>query len=885
MKRILLLLLSTIVLFSCSKIEFGEGEDIIPDPTVSNYTGKDFGFEYVDDTTSLSYFTLVKNMKNGDKIDVQRVEVKLRNKTIAPPDQTKTVDDFTTTGLEAILGAKLANGNQIIQDRITIQEYKVLYTARTNQSDEVFQAYTQEAIFKAPDGSKINFLAKDYTFVDKSFILTDLSNAETLESKLITSTIEANFNEHPKNLVGKTILTRGKFVSSYEGQDFTFTYVDENTSVTGFTLVKIMSNGEKIVIDKIESVLKNRVIEPLEQSKTVNDFTTTGLTPMLGIKVANGTPITSNNITVQEYKILYTTRTNQSDEVFEAYTQEAIFTTPDGGKIMMLAKDYSFADKSFALTDLGNTETMESKLVTSTIEANYNEHPKDFIGKTILNKSKSVLDYEGKDFTFTYVDKNTSLTAFILVKIMSNGEKVDVQKVEQLLINRVVEPSDQIKVVSDFTTNSLTAILGTKVSNGNPVIKDNISTQEYKTLYTARTNQSDEVFEAYIQEATFTAPNGKKIKMLAKDYSLSDNGFAVTDLSKEGNYDRKLVSSTIVAQFNERSNSFVGKTILKKLEEADVRTSWRVENITNSSFTLVEIFSQSGEKRTDFSTLMDNSVTPQGKQVFNLTSADVILQNFGTGNSTTTNRRDGNFAITTNTTVYTARYSDNINVTFTGKSESFVYTDGEVVVNGLPFDLAITYKQTNKSAPVDNNLGQEVYTFGSVIGSSLGERIAPFDVLVNKINDKVLPPDWIIDEAKTRAYGGVTVCFAASDNSPYLCASVVCDKGIAINVNNAGWLTYDWTQVIQPTGRIAAAQNGGVWFPTRFSETPDKNSWGYYNMSVSSNISRSITKAHALQKGINKADIKSGSDFIYYKDGAVKIEYDNNGSLVIIIVK
>lgn len=160
--------------------------------------GKNFGFDYVNPTTSYTYATFYAIMSDGTEKELGTDGVQIFNSIEAPANQSIDTDNFNVVDANPVEGSK-----QLVSTReaagkygkFIVKKYKTTYTTRTNKAQVVFVAYHEEAEFVPTIGDSFAMTSKTYNFTDLgSSSLVDLGRKDGKDGKMYKSQISASFN-------------------------------------------------------------------------------------------------------------------------------------------------------------------------------------------------------------------------------------------------------------------------------------------------------------------------------------------------------------------------------------------------------------------------------------------------------------------------------------------------------------------------------------------------------------------------------------------------------------------------------------------------------------------------------------------------------------------
>lgn len=214
--------------------------------------GKNFGFDYVNPTTSYTYATFYAIMSDGTEKELGTDGVEIYNSIEAPAAQNINSEDFTVVDANAVEGSK-----QLVSTReaagkygkFIVKKYKTTYTTKTNKAEAVFVAYHEEAEFVPTIGDSFTLISKTYGFTDLgSSTLVDLGRKDGKDGKMYKSQISATFNDRSTDAsaeVSLWVVAPNQFGISSGSQSHTWDYNNAHHIATIF-VYNIYENGQLV---------------------------------------------------------------------------------------------------------------------------------------------------------------------------------------------------------------------------------------------------------------------------------------------------------------------------------------------------------------------------------------------------------------------------------------------------------------------------------------------------------------------------------------------------------------------------------------------------------------------------------------------------------------
>lgn len=214
--------------------------------------GKNFGFDYVNPTTSYTYATFYAIMSDGTEKELGTDGVQIFNSIEAPAGQNIDTDNFNVSDANAVEGSK-----QLVSTReaagkygkFIVKKYKTTYTTKTNKAQVVFAAYHEEAEFVPTIGDSFVMTSKTYSFTDLGHSsLVDLGRNNGKNGMMYKSQISATFNDRSTDAsaeVNLWVVAPNQFGISSGSQSHTWDYNNAHHIATIF-VYNIYENGQLV---------------------------------------------------------------------------------------------------------------------------------------------------------------------------------------------------------------------------------------------------------------------------------------------------------------------------------------------------------------------------------------------------------------------------------------------------------------------------------------------------------------------------------------------------------------------------------------------------------------------------------------------------------------
>ena len=242
------------------------GEEAHQDGTI----GKEFGFDYVNPTTSYTYATFYAIMSDGTEKELGTDGVQIFNSIEAPASQNIDTDNFNITDEPAVEGSKqLVSSREVAgkYGKFIIKKYKTTYTTKTNKAQVVFVAYHEEAEFVPTIGDSFAMISKTYGFTDLGHSNpVDLGRKDGKDGKMYKSQISASFNGRSTDAsaeVNLWVASPNQFGIASGSQSHTWDYANSHHIATIFVYNiyneagEIIDGGLKGFIDGKEVIKKS----------------------------------------------------------------------------------------------------------------------------------------------------------------------------------------------------------------------------------------------------------------------------------------------------------------------------------------------------------------------------------------------------------------------------------------------------------------------------------------------------------------------------------------------------------------------------------------------------------------------------------------------------
>ena len=253
-----------------------------------------------------------------------------------------------------------------------------------------------------------------------------------------------------------------------------------------------------------------------------------------------------------------------------------VYLGQDSAEFMKYRIDFVFNDALAYGTD---TEGVDNREVEFTMHGEKVWVAKDGENPEIPDTPDEVIAYNEKAKGFEFVkdsistengQKITVSKAWIqFEKLLSTGELKLSYRPEVLLYCHVDTPAYQVPVkVADFNIEDLSPEKYSNIAYGEAEPRGvNISVRKYSQQFVTRTNKAQFTFDGQSEQATVVDSLGIEHLFEKREWSFTDLRSETTDMSDIDGQSRKLLTSTISATFNSRTNIYKGQAELWKMKE------------------------------------------------------------------------------------------------------------------------------------------------------------------------------------------------------------------------------------------------------------------------------------------------------------------------------
>lgn len=567
-------------------------------------------------------------------------------------------------------------------------------------------------------------------------------------------------------------------IVSFKDGDKGFDTVNDTISNSWQDIIPVQSDGRDGNPFRVQVILKNKLIAPEYQIKTVPDLSWTAGNATASPAVKNGELIErENNIFVQPYVQVYTTRTSKCDAIFNGeYEGNAYFVDSLGKAHMFITKDWSFKDNGWEESKLEPTDNFERKLLTSNITGIFNENQHSRKGEVELQALKGegvkIVSFEYKDFGIRSVKPNEQYFTYATqYAVLSNGNTEKLGEIGTNLYVSVTSPEKQIITVQDWAINDINAATYNATRTGTREDKQTSGTftiQKYDRIYTTKTNKSDHKFVSHYEDkVVFTDSLGKEISFKGLELAFADNGGVrtLTDLSEQDDFERKAMTSTITVTVNNTDKAdYSAEVEFRKAVDKEELIDWSVTSqdlkpigngLWTSTTTISYVWKLAGTKTETISQNLDWSIVGEAKSQVILTSATADYNTLNAGSETSSTSANGNITVVTKVKKYSEDYTtltDNYTATMQTASYKAVVEGKTISFNFLaPSGMTVAHKDGsltdgNRTTTVSgttynvyDHTGSVTATVTSSVGNQTQDATDVKEVLVKKVVEPYNP--------------------------------------------------------------------------------------------------------------------------------------------------
>jgi hypothetical protein len=362
---------------------------------------RDSGFDFVNDSTSQSWLSVVTRYTDGTTSKPDTIAVLLKNTIEEPAYQIKQVEDLSWTEQTLEAYGEVTDGAPYDKEnKISVTPFVKTVKAQTTKCDAIYKLRREgRPIYTDSLGGKHYLPEREWTAKDKSWDDEDMTPTENFERKLLTNVITCTFNAHDHEATGKIELRKVKGedvkIVKYEYKNFDIRPITPNVQYWTFAEQwAVFSNSKTEKVGEIGTNLYiNTVVNPKTQEVDVNDWNINDLS----MQKYNATrqksrpdTISTGVFTITPWAKKNTTRTNKSEHNFTTtYDGGVVFKDKFGQEVSFKALDPSFEDKGGVktLTDLLEENDYERKHMTSTLAVTaFGSDVSDNVAEVIFRK-------------------------------------------------------------------------------------------------------------------------------------------------------------------------------------------------------------------------------------------------------------------------------------------------------------------------------------------------------------------------------------------------------------------------------------------------------------------------------------------------------------------
>lgn len=208
--------------------------------------------------------------------------------------------------------------------------------------------------------------------------------------------------------------------------------------------------------------------------------------------------------------------------------------------------------------------------------------PKEGTNPPIPDDPYEVIAYDLKDKGIIFVKDEDEYSIHnsyaTLAKLLSNGQWVNIKKIDVDLKCKVDTADYRIIPVTDFEIKEFEATLAANIPFGEETSRKEFKIRPYTQKFTPRTNKAEFIYDGQTERATYVDSLGTEHMMLYPEYQFVDQGSKAYDMDKQENKERKLLVSSINTYLNKQEKPYRASVELQKLEEGTKRTAIDVIN-------------------------------------------------------------------------------------------------------------------------------------------------------------------------------------------------------------------------------------------------------------------------------------------------------------------
>lgn len=530
------------------------------------YEIKDKGLVFVKDSLEYSihnsFGTLAKLLSNGKWVDINKISVDLLCKVDTADYRIIPVNDFEIKEFEPTESSNIPFGEETDRKEFKIRSYTQKFTPRTNKAEFIYDGQTERATYTDSLGTEHIMLYPEYQFVDQGFKTVDMDKQENKERKLLVSSINTYLNkqekayrasvelqkvaEGSKRTAIDAINERPKIkndkpgiefdlVTKYNNQenDTTFNmFFDPEDRLIEENIIQVTNrdykrSGEVAQVSKVSTAKFESGMFSGDENRYSNVFSYVGfnnnMTSILKENVIITVDGLSTDLKMPARKVNFVrfgkSDKNEGDDKLQIYTDSIKYN---------MTSQFTEEDKIIALT--------ATQLLRAKINANDPTDP-------------TAIRYRYDEFGIEAIDKNTSYTYCNKYAIYTDNSEKLLGQIGVNIKNYVEAPTLAPIQVPNFNIQTLTPSTGSEVPDGTKRTEDKFALTGYKKAYVTKTEKSNQEFWGHSERAVYTDEFGQIVDMLYKSYSYTETGHNFSDLTPDGNNERKLYTSNITATY------------------------------------------------------------------------------------------------------------------------------------------------------------------------------------------------------------------------------------------------------------------------------------------------------------------------------------------------
>lgn len=497
-----------------------------------------------DDNNSEKEVTVIRDSENGTAVVKEVINGVERDTTVVV---ALGAVNFSITPLDTVAVAipeVLSESFEETTDKDNNTEYweenGVFYTKTTKTYTHTLNCYKKEITIDYLDaytyvwGKRVEFpAAKGAVSLETgSIVVADEGIKDKLHFYLSTSMYKVAFMEGSSVEKGfeRLVIDADDTLLSTERTDEGYETLTSTTAKSWIEVTRTYKlSGESVT--RYEVILNNGINSPAYAQLTLGSFTLSQISAVLGTAIVSGNR-EEGNISITGYSQNYVVGNDKFTKTFVFSYEKATWSDGTDSFEMPYRAYENVNDNGFTMNEMNPANGHDRQLNVHSISASFNGNSASAKAETeirVVQVNDELVSREVVEEGFDYVNPTTSKTWIKIREIWSvSGEKTYVKEIN--LTNSIVAPASITRILPDFKLNQIDANTGTELLIASNNVGDFL-VQDFEVRFTVGNNAFTRVVSFRYQKAKYAPMNHQ---MQWKGYeSISDNGFNMTDMSKD----------------------------------------------------------------------------------------------------------------------------------------------------------------------------------------------------------------------------------------------------------------------------------------------------------------------------------------------------------------